>query len=275
VTSKSIEETNQPVSFNPRHYQSILSRQRSLYRKMTESDWWITTTLRKATEDAASKFANGLLVDIGCGGRAYSELFAPYIDRYLGLDIYASGNNLPDVYALAQALPLASESADVVLMSQVLEHLPEPWNCVSEAARVLKPGGVVIVSAPQTWMLHEKPFDFYRYSPFGLHYLCRHAGLNVVMERALGNGWTTLLLSTFLQGAWNAAALLKMDRTWHNVKQETFSQKRSIMGTMVSVCSAIPFLVLNVCLSLLDRLPDAGVYSAQNLIVAQKPLNPS
>jgi SAM-dependent methyltransferase len=106
----------------------------------------------------------------------------------------------PDVLYDGTRLPFDSESFDTVLSVQVLEHTPKPNELLAEMARVLKPDGILILSAPFSFRLHEEPHDYFRYSPHGLRVMCEAAGLEVTETRAQGNLWSLLghKLNTFL-----------------------------------------------------------------------------
>lgn len=143
---------------------------------------------------AASVHARGRLLDIGCGLKPFRPLFAPYVDEHVGVDHPDSPHALSsvDVLATAYEIPLPDGSFDTVLMSEVLEHLEEPQAALSEAFRLLAPGGKLILTTPFIWVLHEEPRDFYRYSPYGLRYLLSGAGFDVVDVIPVGGQWTTL-----------------------------------------------------------------------------------
>jgi len=116
---------------------------------------------------------------VGCGGRPY-ESCVPRDGRYLGFDLTPTVGSRPDCWARADALPLPTGCAALVLCTQVLEHLPDPAACVSEMARLLSANGSLVITAPQSWNLHEAPHDYFRFTRFGLSELCRRAGLDVL-----------------------------------------------------------------------------------------------
>ena len=62
-------------------------------------------------------------------------------------------------------------SIDVYFCMEVLEHVQNPFAAVAELSRTLKPGGVIIGSTPFIMPLHDEPYDFYRYTKYGLHYI--------------------------------------------------------------------------------------------------------
>ena len=140
-----------------------------------------------------ARLAGGRLLDMGCGDLPYRDLFAPYVDRYVAMDLGRSRYSGGGVSAWGDALclPFASESFETVLCNQVLEHVAEPQKLLEEAARVLKPGGSLVLTAPHIWGVHEPPEDYYRFTPYGLSYLARRAGLQVLDVQALAGFWVT------------------------------------------------------------------------------------
>lgn len=128
-------------------------------------------------------FAKGKLLDIGCGNKPYYQLFAPRVKEYVGLDFKkTAGERIghADIIGSALDLPFADNFFDTVLSTEVLEHVPSPEQMIKEIHRVLRPGGYVILTTPLFWPLHEKPFDYFRYTPYGLRYLFGGNGLKVM-----------------------------------------------------------------------------------------------
>lgn len=70
-----------------------------------------------------------------------------------------------------QALPVASDTFDAFVCHQVLEHLPDPKRAVEEAYRIVKPGGIVIISTPFYFPFHGSPNDYQRWTQPGLRVL--------------------------------------------------------------------------------------------------------
>ncbi len=122
----------------------------------------------------------GRLLDIGCGQQPYRGLFEQ-VTFYVGVDL--PGGQLPgvttEVYASGLALPFETASFDSVLCSEVLEHVAEPARLLAEAARVIRPGGRLLLSVPWLWPVHAAPHDYYRYTPYGLRYLLEQNGFEV------------------------------------------------------------------------------------------------
>lgn len=171
--------------------------------------WLTRNKIINHIEKAAAHFASGKLLDIGCGSKPYQALFRNRVDEYLGLDIPykhgpASQHGMRDgqderdidVYGSALTLPFADAAFDTVVSFQVLEHVPEPQVMFAEMTRVLKPGGHLILMAPQMWHLHEVPRDYFRYTRYGLAYLTEKSGMDVVEITPLAGFWARAGLKT-------------------------------------------------------------------------------
>jgi 2-polyprenyl-6-hydroxyphenyl methylase/3-demethylubiquinone-9 3-methyltransferase len=102
--------------------------------------------------------SGAVLVDLGCGG----GLLAPHVRdlgyRHVGVDLVASSleqaraHGVAPVRADVLAVPLADESADVVSAGEILEHVADPSTVVSEACRILRPGGLLVLDTINaTW----------------------------------------------------------------------------------------------------------------------------
>jgi SAM-dependent methyltransferase len=76
-------------------------------------------------------------------------------------------------------LPMEDERYDLVLFTQVLEHVPRPADVLWELRRVLKRGGALWLTAPLFYREHEQPYDFFRYTQFGLRQLLGECGFIV------------------------------------------------------------------------------------------------
>jgi SAM-dependent methyltransferase len=98
---------------------------------------------------------------------------------YTGLDVVA-GPNVDVIMRKPYRLPLKSRSADVVLCGQVFEHVPYFWVTFLEMARILKPGGLILLSAPSRGHRHSPPTDCWRFYPDGMLALGGFARLEVL-----------------------------------------------------------------------------------------------
>lgn len=162
---------------------------------LSNPGWAVRRRAYGAIRERAEHHFKGRLLEIGCGEKRLQLLLGDLVDEYIGLDhpgcIHDQSN--VDVLASAYETTLESETFDCVLSSAVIEHLEEPGAALKEAARVLKPGGVAIYTAPFFFHLHEEPRDFYRYTKHGLRHLFEQAGFEVIEIAPLSSYWLTCM----------------------------------------------------------------------------------
>lgn len=128
----------------------------------------------------------GPLLDVGCGSKPYRELFPDRV--YVGLDMDSEATRqrgVADAFYDGGRFPFDDCQFQAVLCNQVLEHVFEPQAFLQEIYRVMRPGGRMLLTVPFCWDEHEQPFDFARYSSFGLHALLTRNGFKVIEQRKL------------------------------------------------------------------------------------------
>ena len=131
----------------------------------------------------------GRLIDLGCGRKPYEDLFS--VTEYIGVDIETSGHDHSlskvDVYYDGKTIPFDNDSFDSGFCSEVIEHVFNPDEIFTELHRVLKPNAVLLLTVPFCWNEHETPYDYGRYTSFGLPYLLEKHGFKVLELRKTGN----------------------------------------------------------------------------------------
>lgn len=119
------------------------------------------------------------VLDAGAGEQPYKALFSHC--HYVAADFekvnksYARSDYVCDL----SSIPISDAAFDAILLSQVLEHIPEPLPVLNELRRVLCPGGLLFYSGPFFYQEHEVPYDFYRYTQYGVKYLFEKAGFSI------------------------------------------------------------------------------------------------
>ncbi len=140
-------------------------------------NWLVTLINNKILENNYHNF-NGTVYDLGCGERPYEKNILKFADKYIGVDWGMTFHSLQaDIVSdLNEALPIESEVADTVTSFQVIEHLCEPQTMLNEAYRILKKDGKIVLTVPFQWWVHEAPYDYFRYTLYGLKYMFEKAG---------------------------------------------------------------------------------------------------
>lgn len=131
-----------------------------------------------------SSYFGGRLLDVGCGNQPYAAWHRPLVDTVVAADVAPVASL--DAVAAAGRLPFRSGCFDTVLSTQVLEHVEDPQRAVAEAHRVLRPHGHLIVTVPFLYPVHEEPYDFQRFTHYGLRSMLEDAGFEVVHLDAEG-----------------------------------------------------------------------------------------
>lgn len=129
---------------------------------------------------------DGSLLDVGCGGKPYEALFR--VDEYVGLEIDTPENRLKNkanFFYDGDTFPFPEQTFDAVLCNQVLEHVFNPEKFLAEIHRVLKPGGIMLLTVPFVWDEHQQPWDYARYSSFGLKSLLEKNGFKVLAQHKI------------------------------------------------------------------------------------------
>jgi SAM-dependent methyltransferase len=148
-----------------------------------------------AIRDLAASISGDVL-DFGCGSKPYEFLFTK-ATSYTGVDIPASGHNHNDsridVFYEGRSLPFSDSQFDAVVSFEVFEHVFNLSEILEEINRVTRNEGLLLISIPFAWNEHEEPFDFARYTTFGISHLLKKAGYDVLEIRKT----TTFLLAVF------------------------------------------------------------------------------
>jgi len=187
------------------------------------------------------------ILDYGCGGSPYRDFFpnseyvrADFTPCQGGLDILLPEADSP--------IPVGDGSFDLVLSTQVLEHVADPAHYVAECFRVLKPGGFLLLTTHGLLMgEHGCPYDFQRWTADGLRLLLERAGFRIKKTQKLTCGaraichviincfWMLQAPKSSLFGfaMWVLRRLHRLNPTWLNRPAEKYFKKFGVMDAAV------------------------------------------
>lgn len=126
---------------------------------------------------------HGKVLDFGCGSKPYENLFTS-ADSYLGCDLDVSGHDHRDsridCFYDGERLPFQNSTFDAVVSFETFEHIFNLSTILAEVRRVTKESGYLLISIPFAWEEHEIPYDFARYTSYGMRRLLEDRGYEVI-----------------------------------------------------------------------------------------------
>jgi len=163
----------------------------------------------------------GNILDVGCGIMPYKEIILDKnknVSSYTGVDFESPVNDQysilkPDMYWDGKTIPMADNSVETVIATEVFEHCADPELVMKEILRVLKKDGILFFTVPFFWYLHLVPYDEYRYTPFALKRHLTNSGFRDIQ--------------IYQQGGWDAS-LAQMISLWYS-RRPLSGAKRKIL----------------------------------------------
>jgi len=154
---------------------------------------WIESTLEASLRNRGDGIR---VLDVGCGQQPFRSLIEATGADYFGMDLHQdSGCNIDFIGRIDAELPdgiVRDGTYDLVLCTEVLEHVPDWLSAFSNLASLLSPNGMLVITCPQSYQLHEEPYDYYRATDHAIRWHARHANLLEVRVERLGNAWDVL-----------------------------------------------------------------------------------
>jgi SAM-dependent methyltransferase len=138
------------------------------------------------------------VLDVGCGLKPYYPFFASAAE-YVGVDVVETPQT--DLVGPIESLPVDDDGFDIVLCTQVLEHVDDPAAAVRELHRVTKPGGRVLASTHGVQVFHPNPNDYWRWTHTGLRRVFESNGdwASIQVEPGAGtSAGLAMLIARFL-----------------------------------------------------------------------------
>ena len=131
-----------------------------------------------------ASFIKGKTLDVGCGSKPYEKLYQS--TEYIGLEMDTEENRQKkkaDFFYDGSTFPFRNEEFESVVANQVFEHVFNPDRFLSEVNRILKLNGYLLLTVPFVWDEHEQPYDYARYSSFGLQSILNKQGFTVQQHK--------------------------------------------------------------------------------------------
>ncbi len=140
--------------------------------------------IEKFVENSAVKLKNGSnILDAGAGPCPYKSFFnhchyesTDFVDKYKCLNFVC---NLSEI-------PKKEQTYDAILNTEVLEHVEDPQKVINEMYRILKIGGRIFLTTPQSWRIHQAPYNYFYFTKYGLNSLFEKAGFSKIKIMPMG-----------------------------------------------------------------------------------------
>lgn len=195
------------------------------------------------------QYVHGNLIDLGCGNMPFKEFLLDLVNTYDSLDLWPYSEEVTYVGDIQDMSMIDSAAYDSAICLEVLEHVPDPQRAIREIYRILKPSGILVISVPHLSRIHNAPYDYFRFTSYGLAHLLRSVGFNIVDIWVKGGIFSFLghqMSIVILGGCWGTPGLQKMALT------------------LVKYCITIP------CYKLDQLLDFGGMFALGYVAVARK-----
>lgn len=124
------------------------------------------------------------VIDLGAGPSQFGDLTHQFTNL-IEVDIqpYQTTNVVAD---LTQTFPFRDAICDLIIISNTLEHISNPTLFLNECFRILRPGGAIIGTIPFLMRIHQKPYDYNRFTHYMLEKLLQQTGFQRIEIKSLG-----------------------------------------------------------------------------------------
>jgi len=145
--------------------------------------------LAKYYEKMINVHAKGSMLDLGCGNVPLYCVYKSIVNKITCVDwsnSYFKNSHIDMECNLTELLPFPDKSYDTILITDVLEHINNPFMLWHEMTRILKPNGKILIGVPFLFSLHDEPYDYFRYTEFAIKMFCESNYLQVLSIDSMG-----------------------------------------------------------------------------------------
>jgi len=210
---------------------------------------------RKVNTRCGGEYKKGRFMDFGCGEKPYESLFE--FKEYIGVDIKKSGHSnekkKADAYYDGITIPFDDNYFDGALANQCFEHIYNIKHIISEINRVLKPGGILIITLPLAWEEHEIPYDFFRFTSYGIKNILNENNFKVITIKKL-NSYK------------NAMRQLRIRYCWYKLKQS----RKLVTKLKILTELLITTVWNNLMYEISKDTSDEGIFSTEIGVICKK-----
>ncbi|MBD2654463.1 class I SAM-dependent methyltransferase [Synechocystis sp. FACHB-383] len=180
---------------------NVISSRRVDYKFSCPRDSFMTKIIRNHIEfellDCIKLYDKApRLIDIGCGNQPFRTFVEQIGFKYTGMDIYQNDFGSVDFIASIDSdiskLSIPQYDFDVILCTEVLEHVATWDTAFENFSKLLKEKGKILITCPHIYPLHEEPFDFWRPTIYAIDFMARKHGFAVLKNICAGNALDVL-----------------------------------------------------------------------------------
>lgn len=185
------------------HYMRVLRKRRNSYRaNVIRGDFFVVSHIKKFITKSLKKYIKDkhIIGDVGCGEQPFRKMIEGFGGKYVGVDLAQNSQNSVDIIGSITNLPVEDNYFDIILCSEVLEHVFDLEKGLKELFRSLKPGGILILTIPFNYPLHEEPFDYYRFTSYWLKEKITSIDRKILAIEKGGNEFE--LIATVIDNFW-------------------------------------------------------------------------
>jgi SAM-dependent methyltransferase len=148
----------------------------------------VCTLVGQFYSEQIPRHVRGKLIDLGCGSAPLYGAYAPIsaCQHFLDVEDRLGHFRLHYRASLNEPLSCIRQQYDSAILSDVLEHLADPMTALSSIHSLLNKGGVLLMTVPFLYGIHEAPYDYRRFTKYGLNFELERAGFTQIDIHEIG-----------------------------------------------------------------------------------------